>query len=226
MLRLTVSPGASKRFKGLSVAVASVQEVGWSEASSGVVDTLVSSAEESARARWPDLESLARDAHIRAYRAFYWQIGVDPTKTRPANEALLRRVVDGEGLPRINTIVDAYNAASIWTGLPMCAYDAEKFNGPTVVVRSAEAGEKFFGIGMDEPMTLTGKELVLSDDGGIVSLYPYRDGDRTRVTPQSRSLLLTVDGIPEVSPLELLNALKVCVRNVTRAVGGKATVVL
>jgi len=53
---------------------------------------------------------------IRAYRDFYWRVlGIDPTKQRPAQEALLRRILRGEPLPRISPVVDAGNAASINT---------------------------------------------------------------------------------------------------------------
>ena len=42
-------------------------------------------------------------------RALYKALGLDPTKTRPSNEALLRRVLKGEPLYRVNTLVDALN---------------------------------------------------------------------------------------------------------------------
>ena len=48
-------------------------------------------------------------AGISAARALYRAIGLDPTRTRPSSESLLRRVRRGEGLPRINTLVDIAN---------------------------------------------------------------------------------------------------------------------
>jgi DNA/RNA-binding domain of Phe-tRNA-synthetase-like protein len=42
-------------------------------------------------------------------RTLYKALGIDPTKTRPSNEALLRRALRGETLYRINTLVDALN---------------------------------------------------------------------------------------------------------------------
>jgi DNA/RNA-binding domain of Phe-tRNA-synthetase-like protein len=59
------------------------------------------------------LETVKDDPVFRAYRDFYWKIGIDPTKTRPASEALTRRILAGKTLPTINTLVDAYNLASI-----------------------------------------------------------------------------------------------------------------
>jgi len=49
---------------------------------------------------------------IRLQRDFFWRMGVDPTKVRPASEALLRRILLNKWLPRVSPIVDAYNLAS------------------------------------------------------------------------------------------------------------------
>src|SRR5262245_23608702 len=38
-----------------------------------------------------------------AVRTMYKRVGIDPTKTRPSSEALLRRVRKGDELPRINS---------------------------------------------------------------------------------------------------------------------------
>ena len=79
---------------------------------------------------------------IAKYRDFYWsKLGIDPTKQRPANEALVRRVIKGKGLYRINWFVDGYNWASIKSMLPISAYDLESIELP-VVVRMAKKGEK------------------------------------------------------------------------------------
>ncbi|MEM2412537.1 MAG: hypothetical protein QW447_02425, partial [Candidatus Bathyarchaeia archaeon] len=42
-----------------------------------------------------DIEKLKENPVVRAYRDFYWKLGIDPTKTRPSGEALLRRVLHG-----------------------------------------------------------------------------------------------------------------------------------
>src|SRR3989475_13100582 len=59
------------------------------------------------------LETLKDEPRLRAYRDFFWRVGVDPTKGRPAAEALLRRVVQGKPFPPINALVDACNLASL-----------------------------------------------------------------------------------------------------------------
>src|SRR3989442_15085108 len=56
-------------------------------------------------------EALKDVPELRAYRDFFWRVGIDPTKIRPAAEALIRRILGGKPLPTINTLVDAYNLA-------------------------------------------------------------------------------------------------------------------
>ena len=48
------------------------------------------------------LDGLKDEENIRAYRDFFWKLGIDPTKIRPAAEALIRRILGGKEIPRIN----------------------------------------------------------------------------------------------------------------------------
>ena len=63
------------------------------------------------------------------------RVGIDPTKTRPSNEALLRRVLKGEALYRVNTLVDALNLASLRHQLPFGLYDAARLRPPVLLRR-------------------------------------------------------------------------------------------
>ena len=59
----------------------------------------------------------------------YKKVGIDPTKTRPSNEALLRRVRKGDAIPRINSAVDIINWCSLEFQLPYGLYDSSKISG-------------------------------------------------------------------------------------------------
>ncbi len=140
------------------------------------------------------LTSLKDHAVVRAYRDFYWRIGIDPTKLRPASEALVRRILAGKPLPEINNLVDAYNLASALTLIPMGAYDAEKIKGE-LRIRTSQ-GERFVGIGGKE-ITTKG-EIVLSDGEKILSIYPYRDADATKITTSTRAAVVVLCGVKGV----------------------------
>ena len=144
-----------------------------------------------------DLDELKDVSIFRKYRDFFWDLGIDPTKTRPASEALIRRILQGKEIPSINTLVDAYNLASIKSEIPLAAFDYDTLEGD-LELRFSERDEVFRGIGMDEPKELTGDEIVVSDSEKIVAIYPYRDSEETKITTDTTDVLLMVCGIPGV----------------------------
>jgi len=145
-----------------------------------------------------DLATLKDDPILRAYRDFYWRVGIDPTKIRPASEALLRRVLQGKDLPRINTLVDAYNLASMKTHVAIAAFDAARLVGDVLTMRLSRAGETFLGIQMDAPMTLQGHEVVVQDRNALVAIYPYRDAETTKVTLATTDTVFMTCGVPGI----------------------------
>jgi DNA/RNA-binding domain of Phe-tRNA-synthetase-like protein len=121
-------------------------------------------------------------------RALFHRLGVDPTKTRPSSEALLRRVVQGRGLPRVNLAVDVCNLCSLEHQLPLGLYDRERVTG-TVHARAGRDGEGYPGI-RKQRVTLAGR-LLLADDGGPFGA-PTSDSERTSVTVATTRLLVVV----------------------------------
>ena len=166
-----------------------------------------------------DIETLKDRPIIRAYRDFFWKLGVDPTKIRPAAEALIRRLLRGRPLPLINTLVDAYNLASIKTEIAIAAFDSDRVAGK-LVMRYAKGGEEFLGIGMRVPLRLNGREIVISDEEKLVAIYPYRDADSTKVTEATRNVLLLFCGVPGISTQKLSEAKSVTIDFVTKFCGG------
>jgi DNA/RNA-binding domain of Phe-tRNA-synthetase-like protein len=173
---------------------------------------------ERVKRRWT-LDQLKEGPIFRAYRDFFWRIGVDPTKIRPASEALIRRVLRGRTIPKINTLVDAYNLASIDSCISLAAFDKDVINGE-LFMREALANEEFYGIGMDKPVTLNGGEVVLEDVEKLVAIYPYRDAEISKITLNTRKLLLMMCGVPNIDDSILYEAKVLGVSYVQRFCGG------
>jgi DNA/RNA-binding domain of Phe-tRNA-synthetase-like protein len=152
-----------------------------------------------------DLEKLKDVETIRKYRDFFWRLGIDPTKIRPASEALIRRILQGKDIPKINTAVDAYNLVSIETHVAIGAFDDALLKGQ-LLMRTAEEGEEFRGIGMKEAKVLKGQEIVISDDEKLVAIYPYRDADNTKVTDNTESIYILSCGVPGIEMEQLREA--------------------
>lgn len=123
-----------------------------------------------------------------AVRTMYRRVGIDPTKTRPSSEALLRRVTRGDGVPRINSLVDICNWCSLGFQLPYGLYDRERISG-AVELRLGRDGEEYAGI-RKEFVHLAGR-LTLADAEGAFG-NPTSDSARTMVTLQTRQALFVV----------------------------------
>ena len=127
-------------------------------------------------------------AEVTAVRTMYKRVGLDPTKTRPSSEALLRRVRRGDALPRINSMVDVCNWCSLEFQLPYGLYDASRIEGD-VELRIGRDGESYAGIRKDD--VNVGGRITLADSAGPFG-NPTSDSARTMVTTATTRALLVV----------------------------------
>jgi DNA/RNA-binding domain of Phe-tRNA-synthetase-like protein len=193
----------TERFPDIAICIGIINNV-HAEKENKRIKKLRKAVYEEVRAEH-NIETLKDNPTVRAYRNFYWKLDIDPTKTRPSGEALLRRILHGKELPRISTVVDAYNLASMKTTIPISGFDKDKLN-PPFQIRSAENGENFIGIGMNKSITLTDKMLVLADEKQILCIYPYRDLDHTKITGQTTNVLIVGYGVPGIAHEQLKEA--------------------
>jgi len=166
------------------------------------------------------LDSVKDLPTFRAYRTFFWSIGIDPTKTRPAAEALTRRILAGKTLPCINTLVDTYNIASIKTRIAIATFDADKLDGK-LLMRFAKEGEQILGIGMEKPLILKGREIIISDQENLIAVYPHRDADNTKVTEKTENVSIVVCGVPGITEEVLESASDLTLEYITRFCSGE-----
>ena len=166
------------------------------------------------------LEQLKDVPIFRAYRDFFWRVGIDPTKTRPAGEALIRRILRGKPIPKINNLVDSYNLASIRTGIALAAFDEDRLKGG-LEMRFSKDGEEFLGIGMKKEVQLKGNEIVISDEEKLVAIYPYRDADSTKITLNTKNVFLLICGVPGIEEVILKNACRRAVDYIIKFCGGE-----
>jgi DNA/RNA-binding domain of Phe-tRNA-synthetase-like protein len=121
-------------------------------------------------------------------RALFHALGIDPTKHRPSSEALLRRVLQGKGLPVVSPIVDVCNLSSLEHQLPLGLYDRDLVHGE-VVVRLGRDDEGYEGI-RGKRVNLFGRLLLADEDGAFGA--PTSDSLRTSITPATRNVAVAV----------------------------------
>lgn len=132
---------------------------------------------------------------ILATRGGYKALGKDPARYRGSAEALLRRVIAGKGLPRINNVVDIINLVSVESRLPIGLYDLAHVKGE-IVFRAGRPGETYKGIGKYD-LNLAGLPVFCDALGPHGS--PTSDSERTMVTEATRrviGIIISFGGVP------------------------------
>ncbi len=111
-------------------------------------------------------ETLKLMSGIAATRTVYKRCGKDPSRYRPSAEALIRRMLQGKDLYRIDTLVDLINLASIKFGYSIGGFDADKFVGNTISLGVGKEGEPYEGIGRGK-INIAGLPVYRDSQGGV-----------------------------------------------------------
>ena len=138
--------------------------------------------------RMPEPRAVLESPQILATRAAYKALGKDPARYRGSAEALLRRLIAGKGLPRINAVVDIINLVSVESRLPIGLYDLAHVQGD-IVFRAGRAGETYKGIGKYD-LNLEGLPVFCDALGSHGS--PTSDSERTMVTGETKHVLAVI----------------------------------
>ncbi len=136
-------------------------------------------------------ESLKELSGIAATRRVYKACGKDPSRYRPASEALIRRMLQGKELYQIDTLVDLINLASIAYGYSIGGFDADKFVGDTLTLGVGKEGEPYEGIGRGM-INIHGLPVYRDAEGGVGT--PTSDHERTKITISTRHLVVLING--------------------------------
>lgn len=136
-------------------------------------------------------ESLKEMSGIAATRKVYRACGKDPSRYRPASEALIRRMLQGKELYQRDTLVDLVNLASIAYGYSIGGFDADKFEGDTLTLGVGKAGEPYEGIGRGM-INIEGLPVYRDKTGGVGT--PTSDNERTKMSIDTTHLVVLING--------------------------------
>ena len=136
-------------------------------------------------------ESLKQLSGIAATRRVYRACGKDPSRYRPASEALIRRQLTNKSLYQIDTLVDLTNLASIAYGYSIGGFDADKFDGDTLTLGIGRAGEPYEGISRGM-INIEGLPVYRDAIGGVGT--PTSDNERTKITLETTHLVVLING--------------------------------
>ncbi|MER5750449.1 phenylalanine--tRNA ligase beta subunit-related protein [Streptomyces sp. NPDC002088] len=137
------------------------------------------------------------DPHMAAWREVYTAFGSKPSRTRNSAEALAKRALSGAGLPRINLLVDLYNAISVAHLIPVGGEDMDLIQGGMRLVR-ATGDEDFVTVAGGEEAVEhpDAGEVVWRDEEGVTCRrWNWRQGPRTRLTEATTSGVFLLEGM-------------------------------
>ncbi|MEU4098283.1 phenylalanine--tRNA ligase beta subunit-related protein [Streptomyces sp. NPDC026673] len=192
-LTLTVDPAVralAPGFTHLAVEARGLVNGPSGEASSALLDDATRRLAERLDGRAPH-----EDPHIAAWRAAYTAFGAKPSRTRNSAEALARRALAEGGLPRVNRLVDLYNAISVAHLIPVGGEDTDHIHGGMALVR-ATGEEEFETAAGGEPVVEHPEpgEVVWRDESGVTCRrWNWRQGIRTRLTGESVNALFLLE---------------------------------
>ena len=160
-----------------------------------------------AQLRASGLGRAADHPHIAAWRAAFSAFGAKPSRYPSSAEALIARVIKGQALPRVNVLVDLYNAVSVRHVVPLGGEDADRLEG-SLRLTVAEGGEPFDprGDGAEVEAVAAG-EVVWRDDRGVTCRrWNWRQGRRTQLTERTTRAFFVFDRLDGLSAGELHQA--------------------
>jgi len=138
-------------------------------------------------------EEILNVPEVIKLREIYKSFGAKPQDYRSSIESLIRRVVKGNNLPQINSLVDLYNYISLKYILTAGGEDSDKIEG-NLVLDFATGDEEFFAIGSAENNPPSAGEVVYKDDKGVICrCWNWREGDRTKLTEETQNAILVVE---------------------------------
>jgi DNA/RNA-binding domain of Phe-tRNA-synthetase-like protein len=144
------------------------------------------------------IDQINRIENIAHARKAYRLIGNDPNRYRPSAESLIRRIVKGQGLYRINNIVDVLNFISLQSGISIGGYDSDKINGK-ISLGVGHSGEPYAGIGRGI-LNITSLPALRDNSGAFGT--PTSDSERTMITDTTKNVLFVFFDFGYSSQLE------------------------
>lgn len=186
------------------------------------LEALMAESERKISASVADLD-LATVPEIRSWREAYKAFGVKKTSYRSSVERLLKNLQRGAGLPRVNPLVDLYNAVSTLHRMPIGADDLDKIKSP-LAFRYSRTGDSFVALGdaaMSPDPPKPGEVVYADAEKCLCRRWNWYQDARSAVGPSTRRAVLTIQTLT-ADAAELQQAADRLAAAIVDAAGGRA----
>jgi DNA/RNA-binding domain of Phe-tRNA-synthetase-like protein len=145
---------------------------------------------------------------IKIWDKVHQEFGSNSNKFPPSIKSLLKRIQKGNGFPFINSVVALFNYISIKYLLPCGGDDIDRIEG-NLHLGYSNGNEKFIPLGSEEQENPEKGEIIYFDDKTLNVMcrrWNWRNGDFTKITENSKKIVINIDGIGEISQSQIEKA--------------------
>ena len=133
-----------------------------------------------------NIENVVNIDKIKITRDGYKKLGKDPSHTRPACEALLRRILKYGSIYRLGDVIDVGNILSLELLKSVCVVDLDKIVGD-IKIRIGNKEDEYYGINRGK-INVENIPLYTDELGGFGN--PTSDTLRTAITSNTKNVLV------------------------------------
>jgi DNA/RNA-binding domain of Phe-tRNA-synthetase-like protein len=142
---------------------------------------------------------ISEHPHIAPWREAYRKFGAKPKDHPSSIENLVRRVLKGQPVPRINPLVDLYNTISLRHLVPVGGEDLDAVEGDVLLTLASDRELPVHLLGEAEARPPKPGEVIYKDGlGTLCRRWNWKEAERTKLTAGTRRAFLVIEGLPPV----------------------------
>lgn len=144
---------------------------------------------------------------ISAWRQAFRAMNINPSKFRPALEALVRRVAKGETPVLNNALIDLGTAVSLRTLCPVGVHTVDEVAGNSLSLTLATGTETFTPFSGEPEKPEVGEVIYTADGAVLTRRWAWRQGRLGSVNPGLTSFAINIDALDPVDSDQVLKEL-------------------
>ena len=218
-MRFSIAPLIFEKFPKLCVGVVVVKDVD-NKGSDEKIHKLLEEIEDYIKLNFT-LADVAKHELISPWKTVYEEFGIKPASYHSSVEALMKRILNGKRVPRVNKLVDISNYVSLKYIVPVGVFDLDEVD-VYINLGEADGTEQFFPIGTVKMQHPKKGEIVYKDDSQVLCRrWNWKESEKTKVREETRNAIFFVDGLPPLTKKKVLEIVKDIAGLVEMFCGGK-----
>ena len=207
MYQVKIKPEIYEKFPSFNAIVIYAKNIS-NQPSSEYSSQKLNSIEQSKTKELAKYNKLSEHPYIAAWRKVYSAFGAKPKKYHCSAEALLKRVLKGDSIPRINYLVDIYNAISMKYVIPIGGEDWDKLSSDLHLkfAEGTESFETYSGNEAQNDSPLEGEVIYADSIGATCRRWNWRQSPRTALTEKTMNAYFVLEILPPTDLGILKNA--------------------